>query len=241
MYNVAGRWLRQSDAEVLGRETGPALVVRLCQAIVLPCAVQTRESSILYPFRSPSLPPTSAFVARSQFVSQGHGSALLQAVYEHAHREGGIELTVEDPNPKFRLVRDIVDLRRCRAHGVLSPNPDWTGATREMLLQARRRLLLTEEQALRCYEIQQYTELQLVDKDKEALFKSWRLQVKRRLSKKYKEELDALLVATEDQGDCGLLDKEDLSERRKARLDELFRGLVSEYDILSQRLLSKTS
>ena len=67
----------------------------------------------------------------------------------------------------------------------------------EAISEARRRLMLTDEQAARSYELRQF--IQLRPQLLEAEVKPWRLQVKRRLNKKHKEELDGLLVGTRAQ------------------------------------------
>ncbi|KAL1520979.1 hypothetical protein AB1Y20_022537 [Prymnesium parvum] len=209
------RWLTHADALPLQRAAGPALVVRLCQAIVMP-----------------------------QFRSQGHGAQLLQAVYTHAHAEGAIELTVEDPNPRFRMVRDVVDYRNCHSLGLLPPDSLAAAAPLEAVGEARRKLLLTHEQATRCHELRQYVqlagELAAVDEAdteaREAVVKPWRLKVKRRLSRQHQEELDPTVLAAEAEAAGETLSAAELVERRKARLEELYEETVGEYRLLSHRL-----
>jgi len=182
------------------------------------------------------------------FRSRGHGTRLLQAVYDHARSVGALEVTVEDPNPQFRLVRDLTDARNCIAHGLLAPPSPSTAAPPTALSEARRQVLITEDQAARCYELQQYLQLRRQEaavgdegKREEALDelrKPWRLQVKKRLNKKHKEDLDALLVPVEQQQGEEAPDKTALADRRKARLEELFQQVAAEYDVLVQRLES---
>ena len=231
------RWVGASDAAAAGCTTGPRLVVRLCQMIVLPA-----------------------------FRSGGHGGRLLRAVYEHARSAGALEVTVEDPNPRCRLLRDVTDLRECLRQGLLKPSSTSSPVTAEQTAAARRALLVTDEQVSRCYEIQQYMLLRKMQADNpnapesavEAVEKPWRLAVKRRLNKKHKEELDNLLVVEpplppqvqalkdklEEQGGAAAstaAPPADPKEARKAKLEELYQQLLVEYDALAQRVAKPTS
>ena len=85
---------------------------------------------------------------------------MLQAVYDYAERHGYAEVSVEDPNPKFRLVRDLVDVRNCKRRGLMRPSSTSDPPAAEMLEAARGALRVTDEQLLRAYELQQYAMLQ---------------------------------------------------------------------------------
>ena len=54
-----------------------------------------------------------------------------------------------------------------------------------------------------------------------------RLQVKRRLNKKHKEELDGLLVASVEEEGEGAPEPSQLAERRKARLEEIYQQVTA--------------
>lgn len=76
--------------------------------------------------------------------------------------------------------------------------------------------------------------------------KPWRLAIKRRLNKKHQEELDALLLVEEEAQDGAGSSSDavaapapaplDPKEARKARLEELYQQVVSEYDALATRV-----
>jgi hypothetical protein len=105
-------------------------------------------------------------------------------------------VTVEDANPEFRMLRDLTDARNCKRSGLLTPSSCDSPPTEEMLAEARAALLITDEQLLRCYELQQlalltkapaaFATAEAVDADVE---KPFRLAVKRRLSKRNREVL----------------------------------------------------
>jgi len=185
---------RGESASAAGEEAGPKLVCRICQVLVLP-----------------------------PFQGSGHGARLVRAVNKHAREAGAYEITVEDPSPKFRALRDLVDVRECLERGFLLPGPgtDLPDAAWE---EARSALRITREQLSRCAEILRFRSLhkQVVSSNAETaelLVKPFRLTIKRRLNKKHKEELDTL------QGDA-----------RKARLELLYQSLMDEYTALLKRL-----
>lgn len=100
---------------------GSKLLVRVCQIAVLP-----------------------------GYRERGHGTRLLQAVYAHARAQGAVQVTVEDANPEFRMLRDLTDARNCKRSGLLTPSSCDSPPTEEMLAEARAALLITDEQLLRC-------------------------------------------------------------------------------------------
>ena len=206
---------------------GPVPLIRLCQAASLP------------PYRG-----------------QGHGSRLLQAVYTIAkERVDAREVTVEDPNEGFRLLRDRVDYRNCIAAGLMAPTAtDGVAPPAELLSIARSALRITEDQLTRCYELQQYAKIGKQAVGTEGA-KAWRLCIKRRLLKLHQEELDAVLSVkvkaekdaakkgsgggaggTSDAADDDGPSKENLVAARKARLEELFQELLVEYDQVLEKL-----
>ena len=208
---------------------GPRSLLRICQVVVLP------------PFRG-----------------QGHGSRLLHAVYEHAKAEGCLEVTVEDPNAAFRLMRDLTDMRCCLKAALMRPADVSSPPTAPQLAEARKVLPVTDDQLHRCYELQQYLMLQDQlaqlrakggpDDEQEAVTKPFRLAIKKRLNKMHKEELDALLsiqahsdTAGAADGACSAADsggpsREELMSTRKARLDEIYQEHLAEYAECARRI-----
>lgn len=212
-------------------------LVRICQAATLP------------PFRG-----------------QGHGSRMLQAIYTLAKESvDAREVTVEDPNDDFRLLRDLVDYRNCVEGGFMKPKAvDGSPPPASLLSAARGALRVTEEQLIRCFEMQQYAQIGKQAAGEDGA-KPWRLCIKRRLLKLHQEELDAVLSvkakaekdaakeaaaakdaakeatkgAAKGEGGGSSADegpsKEDLVAARKARLEELFQELLAEYDQVLQR------
>jgi GNAT superfamily N-acetyltransferase len=128
----------------------------------------------------------------------GHGSRLLSAIYENAHGRDAFEVTVEDPSEGFRLLRDMTDLRRAYAAGVLEPDvPVGLDKCAAVLALLRERLLLTQAQARRCLEVHN---LRFVDREDGDAYKKYRLWIKRRIHEEYLEVLDAFTAGDERRG-----------------------------------------
>ena len=208
---------------------GLQTLLRICQVLVMP------------PYRA-----------------QGHGKQLLQAVYAHARREGAVQVTVEDPNPQFRFVRDLTDARNCVDKKLLAPPSFSEPPTEQQLEQARTELLLTDEQIWRCYELQQFDLLQRSGGGGDGdggkgkapaadVEKPFRLAVKRRLNKRHQEELDGVAMqAAQPDGAPVQAEAQDEAEAarakavgveaRKRRLEELYQETITEYQALAKRL-----
>jgi len=162
------RWVSQSESSEAGQASGARLILRICQVLVLP-----------------------------PFQAKGHGSKLLQAVYDYAKKHDAKEVTVEDPNPNFRLLRDVVDIRNCSQHELMVPEGSHGQPSLTLITAGALSLRITEEQLVRCHEFRQFKMLQEslaklttlsgmenIENEREALEKPFRLCVKRRLNKK---------------------------------------------------------
>lgn len=141
---------------------------------------------------------------------RGHGRKILHAIYKKAEERNALEVTVEDPSLGFRLLRDVTDLKRSYAAGILSPDvASLKEQEEEVITKLRKDLALTVGQAKRCLEVHQ---LRHINRDDDDQYKKYRLWVKRRLFKENYEILDNF-------------DKEE----RKVKLAEIYDGLEKEY------------
>lgn len=140
---------------------------------------------------------------------KGHGGSLLRSIYAYAKAKNAIEVTVEDPSIGFRLLRDVVDLKRAYADAVLNQTPLVLDEEEAVIERLRKDLMLTSGQAKRCLEVHQ---LRHVDRDDKDQYKKYRLWVKRRLFKDNYEILHNF-------------DKEE----RKKKLQELYDDYEKEY------------
>lgn len=153
---------------------------------------------------------------------QGHGAHLLNVIYADAERRHAIQVTVEDPSPAFRLLRDITDLRRAYDAQILRPDaPIRMDHEQQLQHDLSSKLLLTPAQARRCLEVHQ---LRHTDRADDNAYKKYRLWVKRRL---FKVNLEVL-----DQYD---------KQEKKDKLAEIYDDLQTEYDKAILRLDARST
>ena len=108
----------KADAAAAGEAAGPKLLLRVCQVLVLP-----------------------------PYQAAGHGAQLLNTIYEYAGTQTALEVSVEDPSPQFRLLRDLTDVRRCARLKLMVPTAPGTAPTPAELREAKIALRITDEQA----------------------------------------------------------------------------------------------
>ncbi|PXF42570.1 Histone acetyltransferase type B catalytic subunit [Gracilariopsis chorda] len=156
------------------------------------------------------------------FQRHGHGANLLNVIYADAKRRDAIQVTVEDPSPSFRLLRDITDLRRAYDAKILHTHaPLRLDDEQQLLHDLSQKLLLTPAQARRCLEVHQ---LRHTDRADDNAYKKYRLWVKRRL---FNVNLEIL-----DQYD---------KQEKKDRLAEIYDDLQTEYDKAILRLDARST
>ena len=219
------RWVAKAEAAAAGTTAGPKLLLRVCQILVLP-----------------------------PWQGGGHGAQLLNSIYEYAKTHDALEVSVEDPSPQCRLLRDLTDTRNAQRLGLLVPTPVGAPVSAAELKRAKAAMRTTDEQLHRCYEVKTYVQLlgemsgmAEGSAEREAKEKPYRLALKRRLNKKHEEDLAALDLPPADadqQPPPSALDPPPPKpkptpnvEARKAKLEELYKELIAEYSVLAKRLM----
>ncbi|ELR24340.1 histone acetyltransferase type b catalytic subunit [Acanthamoeba castellanii str. Neff] len=164
----------------------------------------------------------SQFLILPPFQKQGHGEQLLRAIYREAWGRTGLyesvrDITVEDPSPEFKLLRDITDLRLCLESGFLKGVPG-DKIDPEQLRAVQSRFKLAKSQIEHLHEVLRYVHLDRCD---EQVVTRFRLSVKRRLHKKYQDWLAGF----------------EAGEARKKELDDIYREEIEGvYSSLARRL-----
>ncbi|CAN8068099.1 unnamed protein product [Agarophyton chilense] len=159
----------------------------------------------------------SQVFVQPMFQRSGHGSRLLNAIYDDSQDRKALQITVEDPSPGFRLLRDVTDLRRAYDARILDADlPLDLSEEKNLVVNLGEKLLLTPGQARRCIEVHQ---LRHTDRSDEEVYKKYRLWVKRRLLKANIETLDQY-------------DKDE----RKEKIAEIYADLEMEYDTAILRI-----
>lgn len=201
------------------RKPKPGIVMRVCQAIVLP-----------------------------PYQRGGHGSMMLNEVYKIAEGRSGIdgsaesgsdeivEVNVEDPCPGFVALRNKVDFRRFQNSSNLGglqslstdvdSNAFWSPLPEDLVASGAADLRVTPQQILIASEMSKLgaveakikvlrssNEISTNEETIESMEKKYRLTVKKRLLKVHREELGA----------CGSKDEQ------KAKLGEYFADTLRQY------------
>lgn len=201
------------------RKPKPGIVMRVCQAIVLP-----------------------------PYQRGGHGSMMLNQVYKIAEGRGGVdgstesgsdeivEVNVEDPCPGFVALRNNVDFRRFQNSSSLGSlqslctgvdsNAFWSPLPEDLVASGAANLRVTPQQILIASEMSKLcaveakikvlrssNEISTNEETIEGMEKKYRLMVKKRLLKLHREELGA----------CGSKDEQ------KKKLGELFDDTLRQY------------
>ncbi|KAA8497880.1 Histone acetyltransferase type B catalytic subunit [Porphyridium purpureum] len=151
------------------------------------------------------------------YRSQGHAIHMLQAVYKLAQQRSAMEVSIEDPSPRFSKVRDVVDYGNAISAKLIETSlmdtKDIMFAERPELVEAMRaELKITPKQAKRLIEIDLLRQVDPVSQSE--LYKQFRLLIKRRLWAEFHHN-QILKVYT--------------PEEKKVKLAELYQDIESEY------------
>jgi histone acetyltransferase 1 len=131
-------------------------------------------------------PRISQMLVLAPYQRKGLGAALLNAVYRYYKKETSVvDITVEDPSDNFVRLRDYVDTQNCMKLDAYSKDKVLAGYTDEMTKAAAAELKLCKKQARRVYEIIRLNYTSMNDAD---AYKSYRLDVKKRLNAPYQKE-----------------------------------------------------
>jgi len=157
------------------------------------------------------------------YQGRGLGCRLLSVVYKMLRSGDCIEITVEDPSPGFRSIRDIQDFRDVLHEGFLTkelraidsiemeyPKTEWIKSVHE-------KLKLTYAQIRRVYELEL---LRNVDASDTVMYKKFRLFIKRALWNTFADVLETFSP-----------------EDKKVKLSELYADAEEEYRKILKRLV----
>ncbi|KAK8815208.1 hypothetical protein WA158_003420 [Blastocystis sp. Blastoise] len=154
----------------------------------------------IYTFTNPFHKPQQSIRICQMFVypsyrKLGHGYRMMNETYKLAKELNNYIVTVESPCEDFVMLRDIYDIRRMKEQHILYKEEEgisngWSGErTNEEYQQAASLLLCPVDQVKRVYDI---LRLYYIDTDNETEYKNYRISVKKRLGRFYREELSAI-------------------------------------------------
>jgi len=135
-------------------------------------------------------PRISQMLVLPPYQRKGLGSQLLETVYRnYLSDDKVIDITVEDPSDNFVRLRDFVDTRNCLNLPAYEKSKVLNGFSEEMTKAAAKDLKICKKQARRVYEIIRLHYTSLADKEE---YKSYKLDVKKRLNIPYQKEQSQL-------------------------------------------------
>jgi len=124
----------------------------------------------------------------SPFQKAGHGARLLREIYNYSRVSQVRDITVEDPSFDFSRLRDIVDVSYLLESSSFFKEKPLKPLDKRSIEAIRDETKLTPEQIKHCYNILHFREVNIRDATE---YKQFRLQVKRKLFKKYEDVLSA--------------------------------------------------
>lgn len=166
----------------------------------------------------------------------GLGTRLLQAVYDDlVPNPKVVDIVAEDPSDYFIHLRDFVDCVNCSRLPSFRPDVICRGYSKEMQMEAHKRLKLPVKQIRRVYEI---LRLKHTDCREPEELKKYRLEVKNRLNAPYQQKKLATAKWVK------VLNAEELAatlasmapEQRMAQLEKQYQDTVEDYRYTLNRL-----
>jgi len=135
-------------------------------------------------------PRISQMLVLPPYQRKGLGSQLLETVYRnYLSDDKVIDITVEDPSDNFVRLRDFVDTKNCLKLSAYEKSKVLNGFSEDMTKAAAKELKICKKQARRVYEIIRLHYTSLANKEE---YKSYKLDVKKRLNIPYQKEQSQL-------------------------------------------------
>jgi len=183
-------------------------------------------------------PRISQMLVLPPYQRQGLGASLLNTLYRNYVADSAVvDITVEDPSDNFVRLRDFVDTQNCIKLEAFSKDKVLAGYTPEMAKAAATELKLCKKQSRRVYEIIRLSYTSLQDT---TLYKSYRVDVKRRLNAPYQREqsqLEKLRKALKPEEFAAAMVNITDREQRLEMLNKQFTDLENHY----RKVLDKIS
>jgi len=175
-------------------------------------------------------PRISQMLILPRYQRQGLGSQLLDTVYRNFRSDQRVvDITVEDPSDNFVRLRDFVDTKNCLELPAFSKSEVVKGFGEEMVKSAAKKLKICRKQARRVYEIIRLHFTSLSDAQE---YKSFKLDVKKRLNIPYQKEqsqLNKLQKALKPEEFAAAMVNITNKEQRLETLEKQFQELEKHY------------
>lgn len=146
-----------------------------------------------------------------------------------------LDITVEDPSYDFLRLRDYVDALACINLSAFSQENLLNGFSGEMVKEAQEKLKINKIQCRRVYEI---LRLRVTDLSNAEDYKSYRLEVKKRLNvpfQKEKADMEKLKLILKPEELSATVNMQTPQERMQ-HLEQLYQELESHYRKTIERI-----
>lgn len=131
-------------------------------------------------------PRVSQFLILPPFQRKGIGAELLQQIYRHFQAQEKVcDITVEDASEDFQRLRNTIDARMLKDLPAFRPESLLTGFSTAMAHEAKEKFKVNPKQSRIIYEI---LRLGATKVDNKAEYKSYRIDVKKRLNMNFLKE-----------------------------------------------------
>lgn len=146
-----------------------------------------------------------------------------------------LDITVEEPSYDFIRLRDYVDALDCSKLSAFAPDNLRNGFSDKMVQQAREELKINKIQCRRVYEI---LRLRVTDLSNPEEYKSYRLEVKKRLNipfQKEKADLEKLKLILKPEEMSATVNLQTPHERMQ-HLEQVYQELEAHYKKTIERI-----
>ncbi|XP_045223197.1 histone acetyltransferase type B catalytic subunit isoform X2 [Macaca fascicularis] len=170
------------------------------------------------------------------FQGQGHGAQLLETVHRYyTEFPTVLDITAEDPSKSYVKLRDFVLVKLCQDLPCFSREKLMQGFNEDMAIEAQQKFKINKQHARRVYEI---LRLLVTDMSDAEQYRSYRLDIKRRLISPYKKkqrDLAKMRKCLRPEELTNQMNQIEISMQHE-QLEESFQELVEDYRRVIERL-----
>lgn len=189
-----------------------------------------------YVYPDKTRPRVSQMLILTPFQGQGHGAQLLETVHRYyISFPTVLDITAEDPSRSYLKLRDFVLVKFCQFLPSFSRERLLQGFSEDMAIQAQQMFKINKQHARRVYEI---LRLLVTDMSDAEQYRSYRLDIKRRLISPYKKkqrDLAKMKKCLRPEELTNQMNQIEISVQHE-QLEERFQELVEDYRRVIERL-----
>jgi len=179
-----------------------------------------------YAYPQNKRPRISQMLILPPFQKLGLATQMVETIYKfYQTQKNVVDITVEDPSEEFQRLRNFVDARSCKELKSFARAEIMKGFNKEMVREAREALKLNPRQVRKVYELLRLFYTNVKD---EKEYRSYRLEVKKRLNAVYYKQLKDLKKMERFKMDTEML------RARLPSIKQRMEQLQEEYSVVEQ-------